>query len=121
IGHHVCFINDRFPRATSNGALQTESDWSVTPIRVCRGASIGSGAVIVCGVTIGEGAMIGAGAVVTKDVAPNAIVAGVPARQLRMMNETTHSNATMTLVREKTPRAVSMQVPFLDLKAQNRS
>jgi acetyltransferase-like isoleucine patch superfamily enzyme len=88
IGHHVCFINDRFPRATANGALQTEADWSVTPIRVCRGASIGSGAVIVCGVTIGETAMIGAGAVVTKDVAPNAIVAGVPARQLRMMTET---------------------------------
>jgi acetyltransferase-like isoleucine patch superfamily enzyme len=86
IGHHVCFINDRFPRATAvGGALQTEADWQVIPTRVGRGASIGSGAIILCGVTIGERAIIGAGAVVTKDVGPNEIVAGVPARLLRTL------------------------------------
>jgi acetyltransferase-like isoleucine patch superfamily enzyme len=84
IGHHVCFINDRYPRATSDGgALQTEADWKVVATRVCRGASIGSGAVILCGVTIGEHATVGAGAVVSRDVPPRAIVAGVPARLLR--------------------------------------
>ena len=82
VGHHICFINDRYPRATANDALQTEDDWEVIPTRVCHGVSIGSGAVILCGVTIGERAIIGAGAVVTKDVAPETIVAGVPARLL---------------------------------------
>jgi UDP-2-acetamido-3-amino-2,3-dideoxy-glucuronate N-acetyltransferase len=83
IGHGVMFINDPEPRATAGGALQTEADWVVVPTSVCKGASIGSGAVIMCGVTIGEGALVGAGAVVTKDVAPGSIVAGVPARLLR--------------------------------------
>ena len=83
IGHGVMFINDPRPRATAGGHLQTEADWRVVPTRVCRGASIGSGAAILCGVTIGEGAMVGAGAVVTRDVAPGATVAGVPARLLR--------------------------------------
>jgi len=84
VGHGVMFINDRVPRATaSGGALQSEKDWKVIPTRVCRGASIGSGAAILCGITIGERALVGAGAVVTKDVAPNATVAGVPARMLR--------------------------------------
>ena len=83
VGHGVMFINDRHPRATAGGALQTEADWTVVPTRVGRGASIGSGAVIMCGVTIGEGAMVGAGAVVTRDVPAGATVAGVPARQLR--------------------------------------
>ena len=82
VGHGVMFINDLRPRATSDGALQTEADWAVVPTRVCRGASIGSGATIRGGITIGEGAMIGAGAVVTRDVAPGATVAGVPARVL---------------------------------------
>jgi UDP-2-acetamido-3-amino-2,3-dideoxy-glucuronate N-acetyltransferase len=87
IGHHVCFINDAYPRATNeNGAPQSESDWRVVPTRVCRGASIGSGAVILCGVTIGAGALVGAGAVVTKDVSPNEVVAGVPARMLRYLS-----------------------------------
>lgn len=82
IGHGVMFINDPRPRATLAGALQTEADWQVVPTRVRRGASIGSGATILCGVTIGEEAMVGAGAVVTRDVAPGATVAGVPARVL---------------------------------------
>lgn len=80
IGHGVLFTNDRHPRATTSGRLQTEADWKVIPTVVRRGASIGSGAVILCGVTIGERAMIGAGAVVTRDVPPQAVVAGVPAR-----------------------------------------
>lgn len=83
VGHGVMFTNDKMPRATAQGgALQTEADWAVIPTRVCHGASLGSGAVILCGITIGAGAMIGAGAVITKDVPPGAIVAGVPARQL---------------------------------------
>ena len=80
VGHGVMFINDRFPRATAGGALQTEADWQVIPTRIKRGASIGSGAVIMCGVTIGERALIGAGAVVTRDVPADAVVVGVPAR-----------------------------------------
>jgi UDP-2-acetamido-3-amino-2,3-dideoxy-glucuronate N-acetyltransferase len=81
IGHGVMFTNDAFPRATNaDGSPQTEADWKVIETRVKRQASIGSNATIVCGVTIGEGALVGAGAVVTKDVPPYAIVAGVPAK-----------------------------------------
>jgi acetyltransferase-like isoleucine patch superfamily enzyme len=83
VGHGVMFINDLEPTATSGGRPQTDGDWRVIPTRVCRGASIGSGAVILGGVTIGEGALVGAGAVVTRDVAPRSITAGVPARLLR--------------------------------------
>jgi acetyltransferase-like isoleucine patch superfamily enzyme len=83
VGHGVMFINDRYPRAASAGALQTDADWQVIPTHVKRGASIGSGAVIMCGVTIGERALVGAGAVVTGDVAADAVVAGVPARLAR--------------------------------------
>ncbi len=84
VGHGVVFINDRTPRATAeDGSLQTEADWKVVATKVHRRASIGSGAVILCGVTIGEGAMIGAGAVVTHDVPAGATVAGVPARLMR--------------------------------------
>jgi acetyltransferase-like isoleucine patch superfamily enzyme len=84
IGHNVSFINDKFPRGTNpDGALQTEADWQVIPTVVKRGASIGTGSTILCGVTIGEGAMIGAGSVVTRDVAAHTIVAGVPARTLK--------------------------------------
>ena len=83
VGHGVMFINDIYPRATSGGALQTEADWAVVPTRIKHGASIGSGAVILAGVTVGEKALIGAGAVVTKDVPDHAIVKGVPARLSR--------------------------------------
>lgn len=84
VGHGVMFINDRYPRATAaSGQPQSEADWQVVPTRVCRGASVGSGAVILCGVTIGKRAIVGAGAVITKDVAAGAVVAGVPARLLR--------------------------------------
>ncbi len=80
IGHGVIFINDKFPRATNEaGNLQTEADWKPVPTIVKRGASIGSGAIILCGLTIGEKATVGAGAVVTKDVPANATVAGNPA------------------------------------------
>lgn len=81
VGHHVVFVNDRYPRATAaDGQLQTEADWAVVPTLVKRGSSLGSGAVILCGVTIGKGALVGAGAVVTRDVPDGATVAGVPAR-----------------------------------------
>jgi len=83
IGHGVMFINDRIPRATEGGELKTDKDWTVVPTRVCKGASIGSGAAILCGITIGERALVGAGAVVTKDVPADSTVAGVPARALR--------------------------------------
>jgi len=84
IGHGVVFINDRYPRAANpDGTPQSEKDWQVVPTRVCRRASIGSGATILCGVTIGEGAIVGAGSVVTRDVPPRTIVAGNPARVLR--------------------------------------
>ena len=80
IGHGVIFINDRFPRATTAaGQLQTEADWQVIPTLVKRGASIGSGSVIMCGVTVGENALVGAGSGVTRDVPNFAIVVGVPA------------------------------------------
>ena len=86
IGHGVSFINDKYPRATTeSGELQTEADWECIPTLVKRGASIGSNATILCGVTIGENAIVGAGSVVTHDVPPGAIVAGNPARLLRSL------------------------------------
>jgi UDP-2-acetamido-3-amino-2,3-dideoxy-glucuronate N-acetyltransferase len=87
VGHGVVFINDRYPRATAQGRIQTEADWAVVPTRVKKGASIGSGAVVLCGVTIGAAAMIGAGAVVTKDVPDETIVAGVPARRVSAVRD----------------------------------
>lgn len=84
VGHGVVFVNDPVPRAASpGGKLATEADWKVHPTLVKRGASIGSGAVILCDVTIGEGALVGAGAVVTKDVPAGATVVGNPARVLK--------------------------------------
>lgn len=84
VGHGVTFINDSYPRAANpDGSLQTESDWKVEATLVKKGASIGSGSTILANVTIGENAIVGAGSVVTRDVAPNTIVAGNPAKFLR--------------------------------------
>lgn len=83
IGHGVMFINDIYPRATANGALQTEADWKVERTVIKNGASIGTGATILANVTIGENAIVGAGSVVTKDVPANSIVGGNPARMFR--------------------------------------
>jgi acetyltransferase-like isoleucine patch superfamily enzyme len=85
VGHNVTFTNDRYPRATTNGKLQTEADWPCIPTLVKRGASIGSGAVLLCGITIGENAMVGAGSVVTRDVPPDTVVAGNPARVVKSL------------------------------------
>jgi UDP-2-acetamido-3-amino-2,3-dideoxy-glucuronate N-acetyltransferase len=87
IGHGVTFVNDKYPRAVNGGGgLQTEADWKVVPTVVKRGASIGSGATILCNVTIGENAIVGSGSVVTRDVPADTIVAGVPARVIRMID-----------------------------------
>lgn len=87
IGHGVTFINDSYPRATTaDGSLQTESDWKVERTVIKRGASVGSGSTILSNVTVGENAIIGAGSVVTKDVPPNSIVAGNPAKLLRYLS-----------------------------------
>jgi acetyltransferase-like isoleucine patch superfamily enzyme len=83
VGHAVTFVNDKHPRAASSGELLTEADWELLPTMVERGASIGSGAVILGGLTIGAGALVGAGAVVTGDVRPGEVVVGVPARARR--------------------------------------
>jgi UDP-2-acetamido-3-amino-2,3-dideoxy-glucuronate N-acetyltransferase len=84
IGHGVMFINDAYPRAANpDGTLQTPADWVCVPTLIRKGASVGSNATILCGVTVGEGAIVGAGSVVTKDVPPYTIVAGNPARVLR--------------------------------------
>ena len=84
IGHNVSFINDKYPQAANpDGTLQTGKDWNVIPTLVCEGASIGTSATILCGITIGKNAVVGAGSVVTKDVPPGATVAGNPARILR--------------------------------------
>jgi acetyltransferase-like isoleucine patch superfamily enzyme len=89
IGHNVTFVNDLFPRATNDGGgLQTEADWKCIPTLVKRGASIGSGATLLCGITVGERALIGAGSVVTRDVPDDAIVAGNPARVKKILPKT---------------------------------
>ncbi|MGE5437116.1 MAG: acyltransferase [Syntrophothermus sp.] len=84
VGHNVTFINDKYPRSTnSDGSLQTEANWAVVETFIKKGASIGSSSTILCGITIGENAIVGAGAVVTKDVPPNTIVAGIPAKIIK--------------------------------------
>jgi UDP-2-acetamido-3-amino-2,3-dideoxy-glucuronate N-acetyltransferase len=86
VGHNVTFVNDLYPRATNgNGTLQQDSDWECVPTHVKRGASIGSGATVLCGVTIGERALVGAGSVVTKDVPAFTVVAGNPARFIKQL------------------------------------
>lgn len=86
VGHGVIFVNDRYPRATTEtGALQTDADWKCEPTLVRRRASIGSGATILCGITIGEEAIVGAGSVVTHDVSDRTVVAGNPARVVRAL------------------------------------
>ena len=84
VGHNVTFINDKHPRSVNeDGTMQSESNWEVVKTFVKKGASIGSSSTILCGITIGENAIVGAGAVVTKDVPPNTIVAGVPAKVIK--------------------------------------
>ena len=112
IGHNVSFINDKYPHATINGRLQTDADWQCVPTVVKRGASIGTSATILCGVTIGENAIVGAGSVVTKDVPANTIVAGMSARTLRRVDAETPSH-------DKDRE--SLTVPFVDLRAQYQS
>jgi acetyltransferase-like isoleucine patch superfamily enzyme len=86
VGHNVTFINDKFPRSVNfDGEMQNESDWKVVETFVKKGASVGSSATILCGITIGENSIVGAGAVVTKDVPPNTVVAGVPARIIKKL------------------------------------
>lgn len=93
VGHGVTFVNDSHPRATTpQGALQTDSDWTVESTLVKTGASIGSGATLLSNVTIGENAMIGAGSVVTRDVPPNAVVVGNPAHVIRYLTEETETS-----------------------------
>ncbi|MGA2540038.1 MAG: acyltransferase [Verrucomicrobiota bacterium] len=88
VGHNVTFINDLYPRATNaGGQLQTESDWKCIPTLVERGASIGSSATLLCGITVGRRAIVGAGSVVTRDVPADAVVAGNPARIIRMLKD----------------------------------
>jgi acetyltransferase-like isoleucine patch superfamily enzyme len=89
IGHNVTFINDLYPRATTaEGEMQTAADWQCRPTLVKRGASIGSSATLLCGITVGERAIVGAGSLVTRDVPANTIVAGNPARILRKLPQT---------------------------------
>jgi len=95
IGHGVMFINDLYPRATApGGELQTEKDWKVEPTVIRRGASIGSGATILARVTIGENAMVGAGSTVTRSVPANTVVAGNPARVLRVVGDKASAKST---------------------------
>ncbi len=103
VGHNVTFINDPYPRSTNgDGGLQTEADWHVEPTLVKKGASIGSGSTILSKVTIGENAIVGAGSVVTRDVPPNSIVAGNPARFLRAISEENVSLAEAAKSQDKT-------------------
>jgi acetyltransferase-like isoleucine patch superfamily enzyme len=116
VGHGVCFINDKYPRATvAEGRLQTDVDWTVQPTVVRRGASVGSGAVVLGGVEIGERAIVGAGAVVTKDVPAYSIVAGNPARLLRTVDNRVNDLAVadeQTVRGEQTIVAPSLEKVF---------
>jgi UDP-2-acetamido-3-amino-2,3-dideoxy-glucuronate N-acetyltransferase len=114
VGHGVMFTNDRFPRATNpDGSPKTEADWKLETTRIGRAAAIGSNATILCGVTIGEGALVGAGAVVTDNVPPHAIVAGVPARVIGDTRERKQpiasSSACAARVSERVSRTIREQ------------
>ncbi|MGD8305762.1 MAG: acyltransferase [Ignavibacteria bacterium] len=88
VGHNVTFINDKNPRSVNpDGSMQTEVNWEVVETFVKKGSSIGSSSTILCGITVGENSIVGAGAVVTKDVPPNTIVAGVPAKVLKEISD----------------------------------
>ena len=112
IGHNVSFINDKYPRATAHGRPQTEADWTCVPTLVKRGASIGTSATVLCGVTIGEDAIVGAGSVVTADVPANTVVAGVPARSIRSLQSAVGSNGHGS--------GIAGRIPLVDLRAQYR-
>lgn len=97
VGHNVTFINDLFPRATNaDGSLQTEADWKCGTTLIKKGASIGSSATLLCGITVGEGALVGAGSVVTKDVPPHTVVAGNPARVIKRLTERKNDGSTVS-------------------------
>jgi dTDP-4-amino-4,6-dideoxygalactose transaminase/acetyltransferase-like isoleucine patch superfamily enzyme len=123
VGHHVSFINDRYPRATVEGRPQGRGDWVCVPTRVCRGASLGTGAIILCGVTIGEHAVVGAGSVVTRDVPARTVVAGVPARPLRTLDPGQAAAAPAPAPPAPALGSVNghAAVPLVDLKAQYRA
>ena len=100
VGHNVSFINDRYPRATVDGRLQSERDWALEATVVRRGASIGTSATILCGVEIGENAIVGAGSVVTRDVPPGAVAVGNPARVIRYVSGEAGEKATAEIAEE---------------------
>lgn len=108
IGHGVMFINDLAPRATNpDGSRKTDADWKLVRTRVCRGASIGSGATILGNLQVGEYALVGAGSVVTHDVPPYAVVAGNPARLLRNLEMPSKSKVGVAAVSARRPRMLS--------------
>lgn len=108
IGHNVTFINDLYPRATAaDGKLQTEEDWAVGTTLIRKGASVGSSATLLCGVTVGENAIVGAGSVVTKDVPPGTVVAGNPARVIRKVEKEGASDES-PLSRSQNPVSVNI-------------
>src|SRR5271165_3877951 len=108
IGHGVMFINDSYPRATAGGGkLQTEADWKVERTVIKKGASVGSGATILSNITVGENAIVGAGSVVTKDVPPGSIVAGNPAKVLRVLSQKSCENRTVVAAGSPTAVEVS--------------
>jgi acetyltransferase-like isoleucine patch superfamily enzyme len=110
VGHNVTFINDLYPRATNaGGQLQTEADWKCIATRVEQGASIGSSATLLCGITVGRRAIIGAGSVVTRDVPADAVVAGNPARVIRMLKEGGNEKAVKRAGRRPKPAGSRIQ------------
>jgi acetyltransferase-like isoleucine patch superfamily enzyme len=122
IGHSVTFINDRYPRSTNaGGQLATEADWTCEGTVVKRGASIGSGATLLCGVTIGENALVGAGSVVTKDVPPGAVVAGNPARILKRSVEQFQNKNQNQKKQQTSPRKLSGRTADLQSSRRGKS